>query len=104
MTDIITKAREEWCEPWTDDPPPDYSGYYWDGVPYAACPPSVVAALLDVVREAKEPGFNADREMVCVICGAEWKQTSSYDLVAAHHPDCALVKAEAAIARALEGK
>ena len=43
MTDLIQKARKEWCE--LQSLGEDY-GY---GCPESICPPEVVAALLDVV-------------------------------------------------------
>ena len=46
MTDLITRARKEWCEPVPGGRDPLTGGL----VPnYRICPPSVVSALLDVV-------------------------------------------------------
>lgn len=43
MTDLIQRAREEWCE--LQSLGEEYAG----GFPESICPPEVVAALLDVV-------------------------------------------------------
>lgn len=79
MTDLIQKAREEWCE--IHDP----EGWSHTNV----CPTYVVAALLDVLAA----DLDAD---TCPHCGAH--------RVYAHHPGCRAVAAEAAITRALEQK
>ena len=46
MTDLITRARKEWCEPAGQHPT--------FGDAFNRCPPEVVAALLDVLRTAQQ--------------------------------------------------
>ena len=79
MTDPITRARKEWCEPWlvefdaNDNEIP---------VTYDPCPPAVVAALLDVLSFAS-------MQPRCDVCGGG---------VSARHRDyCLVLLAEAAI-------
>ena len=79
MTDLITKARKEWCE--VHDP----EGWSHTNV----CPTYVVAALLDVLRLVCPP------DQPCFEC-------SGVD--GSHTEDCTSGKAEAAITRALEEK
>ena len=84
MTDLIQKARKEWCEPWlvefdaNDNEIP---------VTYDPCPPEVVAALLDVLGSG----------------GCDCS-TGGNDLREDHSAVCNLRLAEAAITRALEQK
>jgi hypothetical protein len=53
-----------------------------------------------VLREAKADGCGT----YCTICGGERKFTGIRTWTFKHTTDCAIVKAEAAITRALEGK
>jgi hypothetical protein len=78
MTDLITRARKEWCEPSLFKPhaPHHLEAYHW----VKPCPPEVVAALLDVVEQLNE-----------------------FDVRMSQGGHEAL-RAEAAITRALEGK
>ena len=77
MSDLITRARKEWCETHVaKDSAPD--GHAWQYM--QPCPPEVVAALLDVLRTAQQ-GLDP------------------YSIRVRHGQ-----AAEAAITRALEGK
>ena len=84
MTDLITRARDQWCcleyvrETVHGE---QVTGYY-------SCPPEVVAALLDVMGEV----MLADS---CPSCFGH--------RVYKHRPGCIVTTAEAAIAKALEG-
>jgi hypothetical protein len=100
MTDLITRARKEWCE--RHFAMTRFSGerHIETDPPLFFCPPDVVAALLDVLREAKADGCGT----YCTICGGERKFTGIRTWTFKHTTDCAIVKAEAAITRALEGK
>lgn len=83
MTDLITRARKEWCETHVaKDGAPD--GHAWQYM--QPCPPEVVAALLDVLDEV----FRADS---CVSCFGH--------RVYKHRPGCLVKQAEATITRAL---
>ena len=84
MTDLITRARKEWCE--IHDP----EGFAHTNV----CPTYVIAALLDVQVDYTNTCDSGECVMPCC-------QTPSYK---PHQPTCVLVLAEAAITRALEGK
>jgi hypothetical protein len=95
MNDLIQKARKEWCG--TPGVPPTF----WDA--FTPCPPEVVAALLDVLREAQTDSIGSDGQLICFICGRDWEQ-AGLSWTPRHDTDCKLVAAEAAIARALEGK
>ena len=77
MTDLITRARKEWCE--IHDP----EGFAHTNV----CPTYVVAALLDVLGSG----------------GCDCS-TGGNDLSDDHSAVCNLRLAEAAITHALEGK
>jgi hypothetical protein len=55
MTDLIQKARKEWCDPYVVNPLCAKDAHY------KTCPPEVVAALLDVLDEV----MRADS---CVSC------------------------------------
>jgi hypothetical protein len=93
MSDLITRARKEWCESrfGTDFPSewatPEHS--------HRQCPPEVVTALLDVLENypANRTLLDDDESPCC--------PTSRF---APHTKDCFVGLAEAAIARALEGK
>jgi hypothetical protein len=87
MTDLITRARKEWCEIHRDNRPDTPPGLTWDYIP--TCPPEVVAALLAVLRLVCPP------DQPCFEC-------SGVD--GSHTEDCTSGKAEAAITRALEEK
>ena len=51
MTDLINRARKEWCETHVaKDGAPD--GHAWQYM--QPCPPEVVAALLDVLNTARQ--------------------------------------------------
>jgi hypothetical protein len=83
MTDLITKARKEWCEFSQRVPAPPGLGlerYYGHLSGPTHCPPEVVAALLDVVESLRR-----------------------HDLPI-HDAIRLAILAEAAITRALEGK
>ena len=82
MTDLITRARKEWCELQPGD--------CGDGPKANTCPRPVVAALLDVLRDSAGTAY-------CGVCGklAHMKE---------HDPRCCVGIAEAAITHALEGK
>ena len=84
MTDLITRARKEWCEP--QDPRTLDPGVWFN---MNICPPEVVAALLDVMGEV----MLADS---CPSCFGH--------RVYKHRPGCIVTTAEAAIAKALEEK
>lgn len=77
MSDLITRAREQWCEPRVEDALDCTLVFHR---PPERCPPEVVAALLDVLRTAQQ-GLDP------------------YSIRVRHGQ-----AAEAAIARALEGK
>ncbi len=96
MSDLITRARKEWCEFSQRVPAPPGLGlerYYGQLDRPTPCPPEVVAALLEVLDEYKH---TYDRVECRVCCG-----TVSYK---PHEAGCSVVAAEAAITRALEGK
>ena len=80
MTDLITRARSAWCDPCTSTFT-DITGasVVTDNLHYP-CPPSVVAALLDVLDKLNEFDVRMSQG------GRE------------------ALRAEAAITRALEGK
>jgi len=83
MSDLITRARKEWCETHVaKDGAPD--GHAWQYM--QPCPPEVVAALLDVLEGEMYNDY-------CCICG---KHTSR------HEPGCRVPVAEAAIAKGLK--
>ena len=77
MTNLITRARKEWCDERIGRTIPHGSPC---PIPPERCPPEVVAALLDVLRTAQQ-GLDP------------------YSIRVRHGQ-----AAEAAIARALEGK
>jgi molybdopterin biosynthesis enzyme MoaB len=81
MTDLITRARKEWCEPAGQHPV--------FGNAFNQCPPEVVAALLDVYLLVCPP------DQQCVECNGGRGN---------HKDDCTAGAVEAAITRALEGK
>jgi hypothetical protein len=104
MTDQITRARREWCEPPISETVLTHYGTKIIATPKgSSCPPSVVAALLDVLREAQTDSIGSDGQPICFICGRDWEQ-AGLSWTPRHDTDCKLVAAEAAIARALEGK
>ena len=82
MTDLITRAREQWCQ--LEYVRETVHGEQVTG--YYSCPPEVVAALLDVLDEV----FRADS---CVSCFGH--------RVYKHRPGCLVKQAEATITRAL---
>ena len=89
MTDLITKARKEWCEPPASETTLTHYGTKIIVTPKgSSCPPSVVAALLDVLEGEIYNDY-------CCICG----EHTSW-----HKHGCRVTVAEAAITRALEGK
>ena len=85
MTDLITRARDQWCcleyvrETVHGE---QVTGYY-------SCPPEVVAALLDVLQ---------------VVSFGDTCPDCKTHRVYKHKPRCVFVAAEAAIAKALEEK
>jgi len=85
MTDLIQKARKEWCELHS------LGEEYGYGCPESICPPEVVAALLDVVKAGSQGTY-------CICCGADQTIPES------HWARCEVAFAEAAITRALEQK
>lgn len=85
MTDLITRARKEWCEPWFGPGFP--SSIVLADAYYKSCPPEVVAALLDVMGEV----MLADS---CPSCFGH--------RVYKHRPGCIVTAAEAAIAKGLK--
>jgi len=90
MTDLITRARKEWCEFSQRVPAPPGLGlerYYGHLSGPTPCPPEVVAALLDVLGSG----------------GCDCS-TGGNDLSDDHSAVCNLRLAEAAITRALEGR
>ena len=90
MNDPITRARKEWCEPPSSETVLTHYGTKIIATPKgSSCPPSVVAALLAVLRLVCPP------DQPCFEC-------SGVD--GSHTEDCTSGKAEAAITRALEGK
>jgi hypothetical protein len=84
MTDLIPRARKEWCERHAG------GGHKYVNV----CPEEVVAALLDVLEDYLRTCESQECVMPCC-------QTPSYK---PHQPTCVLVLALAAITRALEQK
>lgn len=70
MTNLITRARKEWCEQTGADPRDGKRQYYQDGVCYEACPPEVVAALLDVLAWAKTHACAPHANRDCACCTA----------------------------------
>jgi hypothetical protein len=105
MTNLIQKARKEWCEPPISETVLTHYGTKIIATPKgSSCPPSVVAALLDVLRESMDSGYGPDAEAICVICGGEVRYTGLDTCTFDHATDCKRVKAEVAITRALEGK
>ena len=95
MNDPITRARKEWCEPRVEDALDCTLVFHR---PPVSCPPEVVAALLDVLSEAKAEGCGT----YCTICGGEREFTGIRTWTFKHNTYCKLVAAEAAITRALE--
>jgi hypothetical protein len=83
MNDLIARARKEWCEPFT--PRSTLSTPIW-----YPCPPSVVAALLDVLADSEGTAY-------CYACGSLRNMPD-------HTADCPVGIALAAITRALEGE
>jgi len=80
MTDLIQRAREEWCE--IHDP---------EGWPHTnVCPTYVVAALLDVL----ERGFDE----------CELRSCCATPIYKPHRDDCLASAAKAAITRTLDQK
>lgn len=77
MTDQITRARKEWCEPAGQHP------VFGDA--FNRCPPEVVAALLDLRNAVYSNHGGRKRDDECEIC-------------------VALDAADAVITRELEGK
>ena len=91
MTDLITRARKEWCEPPISETVLTHYGTKIIATPKgSSCPPSVVAALLDL-REFIAATIITCR---CVACEIRREQ-QLLDLIAA---------VDSAITRALEGK
>lgn len=91
MTDLITRARKEWCETHVaKDGAPD--GHAWQYM--QPCPPEVVAALLDVLTNYLRTCDSTECVMPCC-------QTPSY---MPHKSTCPIMTAETAIAKALEGE
>lgn len=67
MTDLITRARKEWCETHVaKDGAPD--GHAWQYM--QPCPPEVVAALLDVLAWAKTHDCAPYANRDCACCTA----------------------------------
>ena len=91
MTDLITRARKEWCEPPASETTLTHYGTKIIVTPKGSqCPPSVVAALLDLVVHEQT------RAAWCPLCGTEKSE--------GHSKECHLYKIEAAITRTLEQK
>lgn len=82
MTDLITRARKEWCERHGS------GGYRYVNV----CPEEVVSALLDVLTNYLRTCDSTECVMPCC-------QTPSY---MPHKSTCPIMTAEAAIAKALK--
>jgi len=99
MSDLITRARKEWCGPQNYDVLDSTVVLNYGP---RRCPPEVVAALLDVLQESHEYGYGPDGEPQCVICAGEYRVTGLHSWAFNHATSCALAKAEAAIAKALE--
>jgi hypothetical protein len=85
MTDLITRARKEWCEPHQATTTMPATTFSW----WQSCPPEVVEALLEVLCYAETRWF-------CPHCGGK--------VPARHQGYCRIGRAEAVITRALEGK
>ena len=67
MSDLITRARKEWCETHVaKDGAPD--GHAWQYM--QPCPPEVVAALLDVLAWAKTHACAPYANRDCACCTA----------------------------------
>jgi hypothetical protein len=91
MTDLITRARKEWCEPPVSEATITHYGTKIITTPTGSlCPRSVVSALLDLLKDSVGPAY-------CAACGKLWDRQD-------HTADCPAGIAEAAITRALEGK
>ena len=84
MTDLITRARKEWCE----------TPRYPDTRMANICPPDVVSALLGVLEDYLSTCESQECVMPCC-------QTPGY---MPHRTTCVLVLALAALIRALEQK
>ena len=82
MTDLITRARKKWCEPRVEDALDCTLVFHR---PPVSCPPEVVAALLDVLKEARQTHGGRSGDPECNEC-------------------VAVDAAEAALTRALEQK
>jgi len=93
MSDLIQKARKEWCE--QSFFMTRFSGekYIDTNSALRPCPPEVVAALLDVLSNYRE-ALDADDMRVC--CGVRCYKP--------HEENCSVLLTEAAISRALEQK
>lgn len=101
MTDLITRARDQWCcleyvrETVHGE---QVTGYY-------SCPPEVVSALLGVLLEASDTSYGPYGDVCCAICGSsEIEQSNYYAPTIVHEQGCALMLAKAAIAKALEAQ
>jgi hypothetical protein len=89
MTDTITRARKEWCEPPVSETTITHYGTKIIATPKgSSCPPSVIAALLDVLDN-----------MLWTIDTLFLPDDVEMQQTAAH-----VAAAKAAITRALEGK
>lgn len=89
-TELIGKARQEWCEPPASETTLTHYGTKIIGTPKGSpCPPSVISALLEVLRQARL----AD---TCPSCGVH----RVYQCL----KGCSVTEAEYVITRALEQK